>query len=419
MLLKNEFPNVPSILPPKSQIPSDYVLRVPKWSFSKEKVGEKIFVDGEWIKRCLTLDLSIPRATLAAGVNKFVPGSPEAQRAYEKGFGCTRICKGCFENGKIRNRILTVPEIKGIVKQGIRIGTESAKFLGPADLLMHPELFDILDFLAERNIILGLFTKADLLGFDPIARFYQKMDAKELVKRLVAYPNINFLIGGRSFDPKWENIFVPQNLREYPIRFDFHRARNRAIELLCEAGMNANLRYQRMAIICSPVTAENIAGASEIHDWATERNMPCFIPPTMVSGKGHKLEKSAQELKFENDYIDLAVRTYIRVIERGAMTWQQWEESGPHPYIGNTPCNQLSVGLFIGPDGTVQMCPGNDTPGYIVHPNVRDKPLKEIWIESRNYQITAYNNGCVKDGFSLPVRFYTEVKQRVDAHFAS
>src|SRR3989344_2227833 len=129
MILNNQFPNVPSILPSRSQIPGDYVLRVPKWSFPKERIGETIFVDGEWIKKCLTLDLNIPRATLAAGVNQFAPGSPEAQRAYAKGFGCTRGCNGCFDNGKIRNRILTVPEVKGIIEQGIRIGTESTKFL--------------------------------------------------------------------------------------------------------------------------------------------------------------------------------------------------------------------------------------------------------------------------------------------------
>ncbi len=137
----------------------------------------------------------------------------------------------------------------------------------------------------------------------------------------------------------------------------------------------------------------------------------------MVSGKGHKLVKSASDRKFEDDYINLAVQVYIWAIQRGVMSLEQLRREGTHPYVGVSPCNQLTHGLYIHYDGAVWRCPGNDTPDFIVHQNIRELPLKEIWMNSQNYRVNAFNNHCVKDGVSLPIRFYTEVMKRVEAHF--
>ena len=85
--------------------------------------------------------------------------------------------------------------------------------------------------------------------------------------------------------------------------------------------------------------------------------------------------------------------------------------------IYRTALEQLTHGLYIHYDGAVWRCPGNDTPDFIVHQNIRELPLKEIWMNSQNYRVNAFNNHCVKDGVSLPIRFYTEVMKRVEAHF--
>lgn len=126
----------------------------------------------------------------------------------------------------------------------------------------------------------------------------------------------------------------------------------------------------------------------------------------MDSGKGHRGVAKARDTKFEQDYEDLAVETYLWAIGRGVMSLKQFRDEGPHPYIGVAPCNQLTHGLYIHYDGEVWRCPGNDTPDFVVHPNVRNTPLVEIWKGSRNYQINKFNNGCVKDGFSLSRSFY-------------
>lgn len=180
--------------------------------------------------------------------------------------------------------------------------------------------------------------------------------------------------------------------------------------------MNADLRKQRLAIICSPVTADNLDCVGEIYKWGAERNISVYLPPTMVSGKGHCLVGRASEEKFERDYIALAVEVYGWAIARGVMTFEQFEKEGPHPYIGVAPCNQLTHGLYIHYDGAVWRCPGNDTPDFVVHPNVRDLPLVDIWKGSKNYRIQKFNNGCVKDNIVLPRKFYDEVWERVWRH---
>lgn len=120
------------------------------------------------------------------------------------------------------------------------------------------------------------------------------------------------------------------------------------------------------------------------------------------------------EKKFEDDYIALAVEVYTWAIERGVMTLEQFKREGPHPYIGVAPCNQLTHGLYVHCDGAVWRCPGNDTPDFVVHNNIRDGTLLDIWRGSKNYRINKFNNGCVKDRINLPRRFYSEVKRRVE-----
>ncbi len=414
-MMRNVFPNVGAVLPPKGDIPHGYRLMVHKWSFPEHRIGETVEVDGQRVKKMLTFDLNIPEAGFAEKVNAFPEGSPEAKLAFVKNYPCPHACPGCYNNAELTNPIMTLPEVMAVVNQAKKLGLESMKFLGPGELLANRQLFSILDELARLNIVAGIFTKAAMMGDDRLAQHYHGISSEELTRRLAAYPNTTFLVGVRSFDPGMENRFIPQNLREYSERFNYHAARNLAVERLCDLGMNGDLMHQRLEIACAPITSENLEGAFEIYQWGTERNIPVVCPPTMVSGKGHKLEKAAAERSFEDAYIDLAVDVYTWAINRGVMTLDQMYHEGVASYIGIAPCNQLTHGLYLHYDGQIWRCPGNDTPDFIVHPNVRNAPLVEIWMGSKNYAVNQFNNGCVKDGITLPLRFYSEVPERVAA----
>ncbi len=413
--MKNQFPNVPTVLPPNGKIPKGYRLMVYKWSYPEDRIGETVSVRGQLVKKMLTLDINIPRADFAAVINGAATPE-EAKGLFSLNYPCPHQCPGCFNNAELHNPIMSVAEVVNVIDQAKELGLESVKFLGPGELLANPDLFRILDMFAERNIVVGIFTKGAIMGNDALSQHYLGISSEELVRRLVSYPNTTFLVGGRSFDPDFENgMFIPQNKREFGQEFDYHLARNTAIERLCKTGMNADLLKQRIVIACAPVTAQNIAGAFEIYRWGVERNIPVYIPPTMVSGKGHKLVKSAHDAKFEQDYINMAVSVYVWTIERGVMNLEQLKREGAHPYIGLAPCNQLTHGLYIHYDGAVWRCPGNDTPNFVVHPNIREESLLNIWMNSVNYRVNLFNNRCVKDGISLPRRFYTEVVERVES----
>ena len=416
--MKNQFPSVSPMLPQKAKIPPEYHLMVYKWTFPECRIGESVTIHGGTFKKMLTLDVNIPDSTFAFTVNTAVSGSPEAKGLFTRNYPCPHACPGCFNNAELANPMMTLAEVMNVIDQAIDLGLESIKFLGPGELLANPELYPILDQIAKRKIVIGIFTKAALMGNDNLAQHYQGMDSLELTRRLTEYPNTTFLVGGRSFDPVLENGFIPTNRRAFKGRFDYHSARNLALERLCALGMNRDLTRQRLAILCAPVTVDNIEGAFDIYTWGAERNIPVYMPPTMVSGKGHKLVLSATSQSFEQQYIDLAVRVYVWAINRGVMTLEQLHHEGPSSYIGVAPCNQLTHGLYIHYDGAVWRCPGNDTPDFVVHPNVRNAPLREIWRNSPNYGIQRFNNGCVKDGISLPMRFYSEVLQRVEAELA-
>ncbi len=418
MILKNQFPNVLAILPPKGQIPEGYRSRARSWSFTQGRHEETVEIGGERVKKLLTLDLNIPGDDFAEMVNRFPPGSPEANRAFGEGYECSSKCALCFNDGTLQNKVLVMREVFGILDQARPIGLESVKFLGPGELLEKKELWSVCDYTRRHNIILGIFTKAGVLGSDWLARKYHGIGSEELLSRLLEYPNLNFYLEGRSFDPVWENRFIPIRDKEDAKHVNYYEALCTAYERLCGAGLNADLANQRVTVQCNPVTHQTIGGVFEIYKWGIERNMPVYLPPTMVSGKGHLGEKSAIDELFAQRYINLAVQVYMWAIERGVMTLPQLRDEGVHPYIGTTPCNQLTHGMYIHADGQVWRCPGNDTPDFAIHSDVRTAPLLDIWKNSRNYRVNAFNNHCVKDGISLPFRFYTEVLRRVEQHFA-
>ena len=385
-----------------------------KWDFPVDRIGETVTIDGQPIKKMLTLDINIPESDFAGLVNDTPIG--KVQSVFRENYPCPHACPGCFNQATVRNSIMTLDEVINIVDQAIKLGLESVKFLGPGELLANPRLFEILDMFRERNLVMGIFTKGAILGSDVLAQKYHGCDASELVQKIISYDNVTFLVGGCSFDPAIENRYIPTRDPELRDKFNYHASRNRAIKMLCEAGMNSNPEKQRLAIISSPVTTNTVGGSLELFQWATERNIPNYITTSMVSGMGHGLVRK-QQLDFEAKYLKLAVDIYKYLFNKGIMDMERLKRESVSSYIGTNPCNQLTHGLYIHYDGEVWRCPGNDTPDFIAHHNVREASLLEIWKNSRNYNINQFNNGCVKDGVSIPSGFYSEVLEELEKRY--
>ena len=65
---------------------------------------------------------------------------------------------------------MTFDEVKLVVRKAKELGLETAKFLGPGELLHNPKLFEILDFFEQENINICIFTKGVILGDDELAQ---------------------------------------------------------------------------------------------------------------------------------------------------------------------------------------------------------------------------------------------------------
>ena len=398
-------PNIKPLLP--TEIPEGYKLGVDGWSFPLHKLREKL-PDGT--RKLLTLDVSISPDGFVESVNK---GGREGLQSRVNDFYsqiCPNNCPGCFEKGDVKNYLLSWEEVRRVIDEAKTLGLESVKFLGPGELITNPDLFKILDYFQKTGIKIGIFTKGETLGDDELARKYQKTTAEELTKRVCEYDFTRFLVDCRTFDESKANRMI------YSLSRDYAGARKRAIEFLVENGMNSNLFCQRMSFQTNPVTSENIGDVLEIFKWGTERNIPVCVTSTMVSGRGRSLVEEFQKPEFQEKFIQLYADIYSYLIQRGVMTLEQLRQERVSSYAGIMPCNQLSCGMFIRKDGVVQSCPGNDNGEFIISEDVRQKPLRKIWLQSRNYALgPMFNNRCVKDGYSIPSRLYDEVLRKVEA----
>ncbi|MBW3004936.1 hypothetical protein KY310_03820 [Candidatus Woesearchaeota archaeon] len=373
-----EIHGIKRVLPRK--VPEGYRLGVDGWFFSQERLNERL-EDGT--RKLLTLDISISPDEFAREVNK-APKEELASKVEELYRTiCPRNCSGCFEKGNIENFLLTFDEVKQYLEQAIELGLEFVKFLGPGELIANPDLFKILDYFKENNIKIGIFTKG---ATDQLAAQHG-LSFEEFIKNICDYDNVRVLADYRA---------------------------HRTIKALVQNGMNADLFRQRMSLQTNPVTAANIDEILAVFKWGTERNIPVCVTPTMVSGRGRKLIDEAQTKGFQAKLVKLYSDIYKYLINRAVMTREQLEREGVSAYAGTAPCNQLSCGMFIRKDGVVQACPGNDGEEFIIAEDVRKEPLKDIWVNSRNYALgPVFNNKCVKDGITIPYELYQEVSKRV------
>ncbi|MCP4647946.1 MAG: radical SAM protein, partial [bacterium] len=285
----------------------------------------------------------------------------------------------------------------------------SVKFLGPGELIMNPQLFQIIEEYQKRGITISIFTKAALLGDDELAVRYQGhagvTSAKDFVDRLASYDNVNLLVSFQSFEPALQDAMV-----RTPVGYT--EIRNRALTYLFASKFyKDDGTTERMCALNAPITPENIDESLEIYKFFIERGTPVIMTPTMVSGKGKDQLKEQQETctqeEFQERLIELYSEIYLYNILKGIQTLEEIEKEGIASYVGADPCNQASVGLYLRANGTVQMCPGRFDCSTIFG-NVRTRRLSEIWMASPNRQRglqgsqNLVNNRCPAKDASCP-----------------
>ncbi len=365
---------------------------------------------------------------------------------------CTQACDTCFNEekglynqftydldkiivldtqGKPKlNRLMTLEDTLGVVDQAMEIAKSeghdfrSVKFLGPGELLMNPQLFEIIEKYQKRGIQLNIFTKGALLGSDELAQKYQRMTAKQLVEKLVSYSNVGLLMSFQSFNEELQDRLVTSKDENGKILGlqEYSKIRERTLENLFTSRFYNSGVTNRIGIINAPIISENIDESFEIYKFFVERGTPVVMTPSMLSGKGCKAYKISEDEKteFQDKLVRLYARIYTYNVEKGIQTHKQILSEGIASYVGAEPCNQVATGLYIRANGIVQMCPGRFD-RETVFANVQDTPLSQIWENSPNRRLgienpqNLINNRCpAKDGFAFPKDFYERVMQRYE-----
>ncbi len=352
-------------------------------------------------------DWGFPREELQANKGKLLTMDID----FTNGEQCSLNCPHCYSHNSIIDRNNSPPlsfeEIIDIIEQGKELGLRSIKLLGRGEHTENPRLLDFVEILRKLEITPLLFTKGHVMGDDNMVVNYHShkgiKTSESFIARLVEL-NVRILLGFRSFNTKVEDIGVG-NISGYSEK------RNRALELLCKHGYNQH-NPTHIGLMSIPVTRETLQDAFDIYTWGKERNMYVCVAPSMVSGRG---SKQTEKYPSPEELIDLYVKIYLWNLERGVQTLEQLKTEGISAYAGSRPCQQIGCGVYVTLFGDVYICPGDDNSSGRFG-NIRNDPLKNIWVNSPNFQRSGkFNCYCPpKDGKNIPVGFYATVLKRVE-----
>lgn len=370
-------PNIPVIYSDK--FPKDFKNDINGWNFTKEELEKNK-------GKILTLDIDF-------------------------GNVCSLNCPHCFRRDNNidfgNGNPLSYEETISIIKDAKKLGLKSVKFLGAGEPFENKRFIEFLRFLKEMNIIPLIFTKGHVIGDDKLVKFWNSdygiSNSLELIEELKKV-NASILLGFNSFDTEKQDKMVGA-VKGYTLK------RNRALELLAEAGFNKS-NPTRLCLAANPVTHENYDELFEIYQWGRIRNLYVIVCPTMVSGRCAETKNWKRITPSQEKLVDLYVQIYKFNIAKGIQTLKQIEEEGISAYAGGCPCHQVACGMYITLGGVVLRCPGDD---ITIFGDIRKKPLKEIWVSSENYKRAGtFNCGCPpKMGKTFDYDFFDKVMSKL------
>ena len=410
---------IPAIYQP-GKFPEGFRLMPLDWALTDEVVSRQsidVVIDGisQRIRPIGTMDVEFLS-------NDIVRRAKTGEADLVKNYPCGLKCPGCFSEESVygdSKNLMIWQEVMKNVDDATRIGLQSIKFLGPGELFQNPDLFDILEATRQRNLPVSIFTKGAELGDDELARksfgHLGIEKAEQLVTAISKYDNVRILLGFNSFfadrqdkmvgsfnkNSNYElvnGVFVNRGVPDYTAK------RDKALVNLVNAGFNDPKKGQRLSLIAAPVGLDQIEEIPEMYSWAAKRNIPLVIAPTMESGpKSLGLLRLNTRVDPEHEkLIQAMVAVYSRAIDDGIMTLEQIQEGGISAYMGTSPCNQVSNGLFMRLNGQVQLCPGRSDSDSI-YGNVHKVQIAKLWVNSPNYSRgDLANNWCAAKTAGMP-----------------
>jgi len=258
---------------------------------------------------------------------------------------CNLRCLYCYAaSGTPLANELSLDEIFGAIDQAVALGTKKIIVLGGGEPLIYPHIFEVIEYIREKNLIADLFTNGLMLTSDVADRLF-KLGVGVVLKMNSRKPDVQDYLAGK------EGAFV---------------AIEKGLAALSDAGYpDENHSLGVETIICR----QNYDELPELWRWARKEGIVPYVEAMTMQGRATEypdLEVTPVEVKMLFEELSRIDR------EEFACGWS------PHPPLAASQCARHEYSCTITSNGDVHPCPGvNVSVG-----NIKEKKLADILHES-------------------------------------
>jgi MoaA/NifB/PqqE/SkfB family radical SAM enzyme len=295
---------------------------------------------------------------------------------YELGDTCPLECVYCFRyfdsrdnNGVAAKKkpLLDGAQWHSVVDQAAELGVRSIKLIGGGEITQEKDFIPCLEYIAQHNIIVVLFTSGTVLGNDELCRHLHGVDGRQLATWLHEKVGASVFIKMDALDRNLQDEIVG--------RPGYAVVRDRAFQLLMDVGFNKHMPT-RLGLEVN-VGRRNLHEIMDIYALRTK----CKVYEDVV------VSMPCDSYYRHTDY-DITLKQKRELYERIYAFNKQHGIPFEHisPFMGGLECSQLGNGLYVTNRGDVYHCPG----AFERLGSVKTAPLRSIW--SRFTQARQYSS---------------------------
>ncbi|MFZ3207339.1 MAG: radical SAM protein [Geobacteraceae bacterium] len=294
---------------------------------------------------------------------------------FELGDVCPLKCIYCYRSYDSRDNDVPAPrkkplmdltEWRRVVDEAKQLGVKSIKLIGGGEITEEKEFISCLEYIAERDITVVLFTAGTVLGDDELCRSIHGIGSMELATWLHDKIGASVFVKMDSLDQELQDSIAGSS--------GYALVRDRAYQLLKDVGFNKH-NPTRLGLEVN-VGRQNVHEIMDIYALRTRDNVYEDVVTSMPC-----------DTYYRNTNYDISIEEkrdlYRKVYSYNKQHGIPYEKISP--FIGGLECSQLGNGLYVTNRGDVYHCPGS----FEEIGNTKEESLVSIWSrfsEARKYQ---------------------------------
>lgn len=249
-------------------------------------------------------------------------------------FNCVYCSKQEYEVTELEYELLTKA-----LADSLHLGLRKVELTG-GEALLYPHFWDIVKYLRENHVMVQLVTNGSLITSEIAGKLADARINVAISLSTLEAEKYTYLSGGQGE----------------------HQAVVKTLEQLRSAGYHAD-RYPMFAVHALG-SRENFVELDDLRRFAAQK------------GCGFVLNRAIPVGGLQADNVPATV-DLKRFLDR-----ESGDQPATIPFSGNTPCNRLKAGCYIGSDAKVRPCSSLDIEVGDLH----EKSIIEIWQESETLE---------------------------------